>query len=216
MLLISKVYGGGSHDGQSAWSGPARLRLGRPRRSPTGRAVRFLNVNSEVADIAKVGPIRARPTRSPGCFALGRRWSTSSPSSRRCRCRRRSTQCARSGMPAGSGRPRGQPGQEPMLDEAARKRCRPVLMPPSGGPSARRTGRGRHPPDRTHGPRPAGVSPRPRGAPRPRGRTSGGDRCPGPARAAPARVAAGVEAGGLRVLARSLTEQGWRDGGARA
>jgi anion-transporting ArsA/GET3 family ATPase len=34
---------------------------------PTGRVARFLGVNAEVADIAKVGPIRARPTRSPAC-----------------------------------------------------------------------------------------------------------------------------------------------------
>ena len=59
---------------------------------PTGRITRFLNVNAEVAGLAKVGPIRRqadsimemmRSQRRPTC--------TSSRCSRRCRCRRRST-----------------------------------------------------------------------------------------------------------------------------
>ena len=34
---------------------------------PTGRIARFLNVNAEVAGLAKVGPIRRRPTPSWAC-----------------------------------------------------------------------------------------------------------------------------------------------------
>jgi anion-transporting ArsA/GET3 family ATPase len=62
VLLIGKVYEaagrrrGGRHPGGD---GPAydAVVLDAP---PTGRVVRFLNVNAEVADVAKVGPIRAQ------------------------------------------------------------------------------------------------------------------------------------------------------------
>ena len=61
VLLIGKVYeaagrrAGGRHGG----GGPVydAVVLDAP---PTGRVVRFLNVNAEVADVAKVGPIRSQ------------------------------------------------------------------------------------------------------------------------------------------------------------
>ncbi len=61
VLLIGKVYeaagrtsGHRRGQGDLVWDA---VILDAP---PTGRAVRFLNVNSEVADIAKVGPIRSQ------------------------------------------------------------------------------------------------------------------------------------------------------------
>ncbi|MBK8731239.1 MAG: AAA family ATPase [Tetrasphaera sp.] len=61
VLLIGKVYEAagrtsGTRRGQGGLVWDAVV-LDAP---PTGRAVRFLNVNSEVADIAKVGPIRSQ------------------------------------------------------------------------------------------------------------------------------------------------------------
>ncbi len=67
VLLIGKVY-----EAARRTRGPKRGQGGLVYDAvvldapPTGRITRFLNVNAEVADIAKVGPIRARPTRSPG------------------------------------------------------------------------------------------------------------------------------------------------------
>ena len=61
VLLIGKVYeAAGRHAGSSRHHGrPAydAVVLDAP---PTGRIVRFLNVNAEVADVAKVGPIRTQ------------------------------------------------------------------------------------------------------------------------------------------------------------
>ena len=59
VLLIGKVY---EAAGRRAGKGPAApaydaVVLDAP---PTGRVVRFLNVNAEVADVAKVGPIRSQ------------------------------------------------------------------------------------------------------------------------------------------------------------
>ena len=59
VLLIGKVYEAvgrttGSRRGQGAFAWDAVV-LDAP---PTGRVVRFLNVNAELADVAKVGPIR--------------------------------------------------------------------------------------------------------------------------------------------------------------
>ena len=59
MLLIGKVY---EAAGRRTGKGPAAptydaVVLDAP---PTGRVVRFLNVNAEVADVAKVGPIRSQ------------------------------------------------------------------------------------------------------------------------------------------------------------
>ncbi len=60
VLLIGKVYEaagrrrGGRHKDEPAYDAVV---LDAP---PTGRVVRFLNVNAEVADVAKVGPIRTQ------------------------------------------------------------------------------------------------------------------------------------------------------------
>ena len=55
---------------------------------PTGRIAQFLNVNSEVAGLAKVGPIKAQADTVTSSCAPAVPRSTSSPCSRRCRCRR--------------------------------------------------------------------------------------------------------------------------------
>jgi anion-transporting ArsA/GET3 family ATPase len=61
VLLIGKVYeavgrttGARRHQGDLVWDAVV---LDAP---PTGRVARFLNVNAEVADVAKVGPIRSQ------------------------------------------------------------------------------------------------------------------------------------------------------------
>jgi anion-transporting ArsA/GET3 family ATPase len=61
VLLIGKVYeavgrttGAKRHQGALVWDAVV---LDAP---PTGRVVRFLNVNAEVADVARVGPIRSQ------------------------------------------------------------------------------------------------------------------------------------------------------------
>ena len=96
VLLTGKVYeatrrrtGGGRRRGPPSYDAVV---LDAP---PTGRIGRFLNVNTEVAGIAKVGPIRNQADsimrllqvrRAPGCTS-SRRW-------RRCPSRRRSTAIA--------------------------------------------------------------------------------------------------------------------------
>ena len=60
VLLIGKVYEAGRrardrHSAATAAPAYDAVVLDAP---PTGRVVRFLNVNAEVADLAKVGPIR--------------------------------------------------------------------------------------------------------------------------------------------------------------
>ncbi len=67
---------------------------------PTGRIAKFLNVNSEMSGLAKAGPIRKHAdlvmSRDPRPRAAP---CTSSPCSRRCRSRRRST-ASPSSMPS--------------------------------------------------------------------------------------------------------------------
>ena len=58
VLLIGKVYeAAGRRTGKAALPAYDAVVLDAP---PTGRVVRFLNVNAEVADVAKVGPIRSQ------------------------------------------------------------------------------------------------------------------------------------------------------------
>jgi anion-transporting ArsA/GET3 family ATPase len=59
VLLIGKVYEAAGRRQDRRGSGPAydAVVLDAP---PTGRVVRFLNVNAEVADVARVGPIRSQ------------------------------------------------------------------------------------------------------------------------------------------------------------
>jgi anion-transporting ArsA/GET3 family ATPase len=58
VLLIGKVYeAAGRRVGKAALPAYDAVVLDAP---PTGRVVRFLNVNAEVADVAKVGPIRSQ------------------------------------------------------------------------------------------------------------------------------------------------------------
>jgi anion-transporting ArsA/GET3 family ATPase len=59
VLLIGKVYEAAGRRAGKGPSAPAydAVVLDAP---PTGRVVRFLNVNAEVADVAKVGPIRSQ------------------------------------------------------------------------------------------------------------------------------------------------------------
>ena len=61
VLLIGKVYeAAGRTTGNRRGQGPLAFDSVVLDAPPTGRAVRFLNVNKEVADIAKVGPIRGQ------------------------------------------------------------------------------------------------------------------------------------------------------------
>lgn len=66
VLLIGKVYeavgrrAGGRHERGAAKSGPPVYDAVVLDAPPTGRVVRFLNVNAEVADVARVGPIRSQ------------------------------------------------------------------------------------------------------------------------------------------------------------
>jgi anion-transporting ArsA/GET3 family ATPase len=58
VLLIGKVYeAAGRRSGRGGAPAYDAVILDAP---PTGRVVRFLNVNAEVADVARVGPIRAQ------------------------------------------------------------------------------------------------------------------------------------------------------------
>jgi anion-transporting ArsA/GET3 family ATPase len=58
VLLIGKVYeAAGRRTGKAGLPAYDAVVLDAP---PTGRVVRFLNVNAEVADVAKVGPIRSQ------------------------------------------------------------------------------------------------------------------------------------------------------------
>ena len=58
VLLIGKVYeAAGRRTGKGGLPAYDAVVLDAP---PTGRVVRFLNVNAEVADVAKVGPIRSQ------------------------------------------------------------------------------------------------------------------------------------------------------------
>ena len=67
---------------------------------PTGRIGRFLNVNAEVADVAKVGPIRNQADSITADAAVATRpRCTSSRCSRRCPCRRPSTPSPSCGAP---------------------------------------------------------------------------------------------------------------------
>ena len=59
---------------------------------PTGRIAQFLNVNDELAGLAKVGPIKSQADIVMTLLRSSAvRRSTWSPSSRRCRCRRPAT-----------------------------------------------------------------------------------------------------------------------------
>ena len=77
---------------------------------PTGRIVRFLNVNPRSPGSPRSARSAARPTRSRRCCSRRRRSSTWSPCSRRCRSRRPSTPSATCVPPASARRRRGQPG----------------------------------------------------------------------------------------------------------
>ena len=54
---------------QQAEQGRPPVRRDRARRAPTGRIARFLNVNSELAGLAKVGPIRTQADSIMTCCA---------------------------------------------------------------------------------------------------------------------------------------------------
>ena len=85
----------------------------------------------------------ARPSRSPGCCATGRAWCTSSPCSRRCRCRRPSTRSASCRMPASASAPSS---STRCVSRSSTRRCsrpRPPSRTRVARPGARRPhGRG--------------------------------------------------------------------------
>ena len=206
VLLTGKVYEAVQRN--AATRRPARYDAVVLDAPPTGRITQFLNVNGELAGLAKVGPIKTQADTVMTLFRSPRPPCTSSPCSRRCRCRRPPTgspSCASASCPVGGvivnqvrprdlapGRPRGRPHRHARREHDRRR--------PQGGQGRRR----RTSWSTRWSPRPAttpSAEPsRTRSAPSSHGLDVPTYELP--------RLAGGVDLGGLYELAANLKDQG--------